>query len=120
MSSSGSNDSPGLPECLGKMNLATTAQHYGRRSVVCEDLDVTTSPACSTGITETGLPEVADTMSDAFSFLSLEGSMHENHDTGATVQLPSRSCLFAVLDGHGTCGAQVSGFSLRYASCSLE
>tara|TARA_B110001452_G_scaffold59012_1_gene45847 strand:- start:250 stop:1158 length:909 start_codon:yes stop_codon:yes gene_type:complete len=59
---------------------------------------------------------------------SQEGSLHENHDRGATAVLARGvhgastppAALFAMLDGHGQEGAQVSGFSQKnlFAACT--
>ena len=53
------------------------------------------------------------TKSDAFSIVSLEGALHENHDRGAAAILPDGTALFACLDGHGAEGASVSAYATR-------
>ena len=106
---------------MGKMSLAPSAEgpggtgeYAGRNSVICEEPGTaSSSTSAPTVFTELGMPEITGSSSGAFFCVSKEGAMHENHDKGATVILPDRTCLFAVLDGHGADGASVSGFSLR-------
>ena len=107
---------------MGKMSLAPSSEqpgssgaYAGRNSVVLheEPPSISASASAPAALTELGMPEIAGSSSGAFFVVSKEGAMHENHDKGATVILPDRTCLFAVLDGHGADGASVSGFSLR-------
>lgn len=67
--------------------------------------------AAPAGMTLVGAPLVAETSSPAYAVHSKEGSLHVNHDRGATAVLPGEgAALFAMLDGHGQEGALVSGF----------
>jgi len=118
------------PEDLDQLNLSppsppsvTRGAFAARNSVVWDDEHSPSSSSSSAGtgtaLSELGLPEITPTKSPAFSVASIEGALHENHDKGATVILKDRTCLFAVLDGHGASGAGVSGFCCRNLLASV-
>jgi len=106
-----------LAERVSRMNMesALGMGAYANRHSVVLDAEQSTVPVSSApaALTELGLPEVHNSSSAAFAWVSKEGALHENHDQGATAILADRTCLFAVLDGHGADGASVSNFSLR-------